>query len=272
MKVAASFYPLYEVVRAVGGDHVDAVNLVPPGTEPHDWEPTAGDIKTLNTSILFVYNGTGLEHWLNKTLNSLDNKALVSVEASKGIDLVKAQDEKAAVWDPHVWLDPLGLAKEAEAVRDGLIKVDGTHKADYEVNTAAYIDKLKALDQEYAAGLGGCTQKEFFTSHAAFGYLAHRYGLNQHPIMGLAPDVEPQPKELARIVKTAREKNIKYIFFETLVSDKVSRTVAQEIGAKTLVLNPFEGLTPDEIKAGQDYFSVMRENLANLKTALECGK
>ncbi|MDB4896065.1 MAG: transporter substrate-binding protein [Firmicutes bacterium] len=273
VKVAASFYPMYEMTRAIGGDHVDAVNLVPPGTEPHDWEPTAGDIKTLNSATLFVYNGAGLEHWVDKTMNSLDNKALIVVEASKGLGLVKAPaDQGSQAWDPHVWLDPLSLVKEVVAVRDGLIKVDGAHKADYEANAVAYIDKLKALDQEYAAGLKGCTKQDFFTSHAAFGYLAQRYGLIQHPMMGLAPDVEPQPKELAQIVKTAQEQHIKYIFFETLVSDKVSKTVAQEVGAQTLVLNPFEGLTPDEVKAGKDYFAVMRENLANLKIALECGK
>jgi zinc transport system substrate-binding protein len=273
VKVAASFYPMYEMTRAIGGDHVDAVNLVPPGTEPHDWEPTAGDIKTLNSATLFVYNGAGLEHWVDKTLNSLDTKALVTVEASKGLGLVNTKDEQGTVaLDPHVWLDPLSMVKEVEAVRDGLVKVDGAHKADYEANATAYIDKLKALDQEYAAGLKGCTKKDFFTSHAAFGYLAQRYGLIQHPMMGLAPDVEPQPKELAQIVKTAQEQHIKYIFFETLVSDKVSKTVAQEVGAQTLVLNPLEGLTPDEVKAGKDYFSVMRDNLVNLKIALECGK
>lgn len=281
LRVASSFYPMYEIVRQVGGDKVDAVNLVPPGTEPHDWEPTASHMKTLNEAAVFVYNGLGMEHWVAKTLKSVDNKRLLVVEASRGADLLKPEahaegddhgEEAAGEWDPHVWLDPLGAVHQTKAVRDALIQADGANRAVYEANAAAYMAKLQALDQEFRSGLSGCTRKEFFSSHAAFSYLAHRYGLEQHAIMGLSPDAEPKPREMAKIVAAARERNIKYIFFETLVSDKVARAVAREIGAQTMVLNPLEGLTDEEVRAGKNYLSVMRENLANLKTALECGK
>jgi zinc transport system substrate-binding protein len=275
LKVATSFYPLYEFTKAVGGDQVDLVNLVPPGTEPHDWEPTAAHIKTLNQAAVFIYNGAGVEHWLDKTLNSLDNKALLAVETSRGLDLLKGDGEEGSdqeTWDPHVWLDPESAIRQVEAIRDGLAQADPAHKATYEANADAYSAKVRKLDEEYRAALSGCPRQEFFTSHAAFGYLARRYGLTQHAIMGLTPDAEPRPKELADIVTRAKAKGIKYIFFETLVSDKVSKVVAQEVGAKTLVLNPFEGLTAAEMEAGKDYLAVMRENLANLKLALECGK
>ncbi|MFZ5824910.1 MAG: metal ABC transporter substrate-binding protein [Bacillota bacterium] len=282
LKVATSFYPLYEFAKVVGGDKVEAINLVPPGTEPHDWEPTAGHIKLMNSAQVFLYNGAGFEHWVEKTVKSLDTKSLVVVETSKGFELMEGaheeddghghgkKDDHGEEFDPHIWIDPLGAIHTVEAIRDAFIQADSANKAVYEANAAAQIAKLKELDDEFRAALGQCRTKEIFVSHAAFGYLAHRYGLEQHAIMGLAPDAEPKPKELKRIVDEAKEHGIKYIFFETLVSDKVAKVVAKEIGAQTLVLNPFEGLTDEEIKAGKNYLVVMRENLANLKTALEC--
>jgi len=265
LPVAASFYPMYEFARAVGGDQIDAINLVPAGTEPHDWEPTPGHIKALNQAELFIYNGAGFEHWVGTTLNSLDNKDLVVVETARSAELLEGGQ------DPHVWLDPVSAARQVQAIRDALMGRDPAHKDTYEANAAAYVAKLQELDQAYQSGLAQCKQRQFFTSHAAFSYLAHRYGIEQHPIMGLSPDAEPKPKELANIVAEAKRYQVKYIFFETLVSDKVAKLVAQETGAGTLVLNPLEGLTDDEVKAGKDYLSVMRDNLANLKTALECG-
>lgn len=278
VKVAASFYPVYEVVKVVGGDKVDAVNLVPAGTEPHDWEPTAKHMQTLNQARVFVYSGAGMEPWVTKTLKSIDNKAVVVVEASEGFELLEGAHEDDGhghadeAMDPHVWLDPHGVIHQVQVVRDALVQADAANKAVYEANAAAYIAQLKALDDEFRTGLAACKTKEFFTSHAAFGYLAHRYELEQHAIMGLSPDAEPKAKELAEIVAEAKEHEVKYIFFETLVSDKVAKMVAKEIGASTMVLNPFEGLTDAEIKAGKNYLTVMRENLTNLKTAMECGK
>ncbi len=289
LKVAASFYPLYEFAKVVGGDKVDAVNLVPAGSEPHDWEPTPGHIKTLNAAQVFLYNGAGFEHWVEKTLASLDNKSLVAVETSKGFALLEGKhehegeeedggeehgDEEAGhegeAFDPHVWLDPNGAAHAVEAIKEALIQADPANEATFKANAEAYLEKLNLLDGEFRGGLSQCKTNTFFTSHAAFGYLAHRYDLEQHAIMGLAPDAEPTPKDLQAIVTEAKEQGVKYIFFETLVSDKVAKVVASEIGASTLVLNPFEGLTEEEITAGKDYLSVMRENLTNLKTALEC--
>lgn len=271
LKVAASFYPMYEFARVVGGDRVDLINMVPAGTEPHDWEPAPGHIKALNQADLFIYNGAGFEPWVGKTLKSLDNKALAAVETARGAELIKAEAADADEWDPHVWLDPVFAIRQVEAIRDALIKADPAHKDTYEGNAGVYLGKLKALHLEFQSGLSTCKQKQFFTSHEAFSYLAHRYGVLQHPIMGLSPDAEPKPKELATIVEAAKEHKVKYIFFETLVSDKVAKLVAKEIGAGTLVLNPLEGLTDKEIKEGKDYLSVMRENLANLKLAMECG-
>lgn len=277
LKVVTSFYPMYEFARHVAGEHAQVINLVPPGVEPHDWEPTAKDIRLLNEAKLFIYNGAGMEGWTKKTLVSLDNKSLTVVQSSEGLASIESththgDGEAHTGSDPHIWLDPIRAIGQVEAIRNGLIKVDEANKAVYEANAAAYIAQLKALDEEFRTGLTGCGKKEFFTTHEAFSYLADRYGLEQHAIMGLAPDEEPTPKALAEIVEAAKEENIQYIFFETLVSNKVANVVAKEVGAQTLVLNPIEGLTDKEVKAGKSYLSVMRENLANLKLALECGQ
>jgi len=269
LKVATSIYPMYEFTKQVAGDKIDLVNLVTAGTEPHDWEPSPGHIKALNKAQVFIYNGLGIEHWVEKTVRSLDNKGLVILEASSGIAPMKGEGDEV---DPHVWLDPQKAIRQVEAIRAALAEADPANKAAYEAGAHNYVEQLRALDQAFTSGLTGCKRKEFFTSHAAFGYLADRYGLQQHPIMGLSPDAEPKPKELAQIAADARAKGVKHIFFETLVADKVAKALAREIGAGTLLLNPLEGLTDQEVKDGKSFVSVMQQNLANLKIALECGK
>jgi len=277
LKVAASFYPMYEFTRMVGGDHVEVVTLTPVGVEPHDWSPSSGHLKTLNQAAVLIYNGIGMEPWVTKTLKSLDNKKIISVEASKGLELIKAEavddghgHSHKEEMDPHLWLDPMRAAGQVRVIRDALSQADPANKAAFETNAAAYILQLEALDAEMKSGLTGCAKDEFFTTHFAFGYLAHRYGLEQHAMMGLAPDAEPKPKSMAKIIAEAKKHEIKYVFFETLVSDKVAKLLAKEIGAQTLVLNPLEGLTQEEVQSGKNYLSVMRENLTNLRLALEC--
>lgn len=280
LRVASSFYPLYEFAEAVGGDRIDLVNLVPAGTEPHDWEPTAAHIRALNAAQVFLYNGAGFEHWVDKAVQSLDNDDLLVVEASRGFQLLEAHEGEAdheeeaghehGEFDPHLWLDPNGAIHIVERIRDAFSEADPGNVDYYRTNAEAYVAELKALDQEFAQGLAQCELRTFFTTHNAFGYLAHRYDLTQQPLMGLAPDAEPTPKALKQVVDQARDANVRYIFFETLVSDKVAKVVAGEIGAETLVLNPFEGLAEVQVQAGQNYFTVMRQNLANLKRAMEC--
>ncbi|SHK95822.1 metal ABC transporter solute-binding protein, Zn/Mn family [Desulforamulus aeronauticus] len=178
-------------------------------------------------------------------------------------------DHDHAGKDPHIWLDPLNAKTIVDTILAGLIKVDEKNKAVYESNAEAYKKELDQLHEEYQTGLANAKLREFITSHAAFGYLAERYHLIQIPVRGLAAESEPSPADMATIVKLAQEKNIKYIFFETLVSPKVSEAIASELKGQTLVLDPLESLSDQDIAAGKDYLSGMRENLKNLKTALE---
>lgn len=276
MLVVTSFYPMYEFARQVGGEKVEVVALVPAETEPHDWEPTPRDIAVLQKAKVFVYNGAGLEHWVEKTLKNCQKPELIIVEAAQGLADIKSTGEltpnsleKQGNTDPHVWLDPLAAQQQVQKIRDAFIKADPANRSYYEANAAGYIAKLAALDEEFRLGLAQLPRKKFISSHAAFGYLAKRYGLEQIPIAGLAPGAEPTPERLKYLVQVAGEQGIKYVFFETLVSPKVAEIVAKEAGIKTLVLNPVAGLTEDEMRQGKDYLTLMRENLTNLKLALE---
>lgn len=484
LNVVASFYPLYDFAKKIGGDYVTVKNMVPAGTEPHDWEPAASDIAGLEEANVFVYNGAGMEHWVDKVLKTLKNKNLITVEASKGVELlkghhhhhhgedhdhdhdhdkkdehghdhdhdsftkadvenrdlsqfdgawqsirpyvedgtldawVKASAEKKEknvsdmkadllkkfsteypnltikgnevsvqkdgktvatgkyksagflfkegehhphVWyqyeiespvnglpkyimindhgykvvkekpdaheahihllcsnegfeqalatgtspfyvsatlkkddvqkmfapkddhdhdhdhdhhdeegtDPHIWLNPNNVKIEAKNIADAFIKADPDHKAEYEKNLKAFTDKLTALDKEFKDTLSALPNKTIVTSHEAFGYLAKAYGLTQLGIEGINPDSEPDAARMAKVIDFVKEHKVKVIFFEELVSPKVAEAIAKETGAKTDVLNPLEGLSDSDMKKGMDYFSVMRQNLAALKNALQ---
>jgi len=278
LKVVTSFYPMYEFSRQVGGEHADVVALIPAGAEPHDWEPSAKDMAQIKEADIFVYNGI-VEGWAEHALESAANDKRVVVEASKGIDLMEGLPEEEGEehshdngdghqLDPHIWLDPVLAGQAVMSIAAAFEKADPANKADYQKNAEAYVAKLKELDAAFTSGLKDIKHKEFVTQHAAFGYLAKRYGLTQIPIAGLSPEQEPSPDKMADIVKFAKEHQVKTIFFETLVDPKVADTVAKEIGAKTDVLNPIEGLTEEDEKNNLDYIGLMKNNLEALKKAL----
>lgn len=308
INVVASFYPLYDFASKIGGAHVNVINLVPTGVEPHDWSPKGQDMSNLSKADLFIYLGAGFEGWVNQTLSSLDQKSgMTAVEASKGITLIpgtedghdhgheekgNGHDDDAAQdahkdehqdehedehqdehnesgMDPHVWLSPVNAKIIAQNVKDALIKVDAANQADYEANFKKLADQLDELHNQYKEKLAGTSKKEIVVTHQSFGYLAKEYGLVQKSIMGLTADAEPTSKDMQAILKFIKDNQLKYIFFEELVSDKMARTLANDAGVETLVLNPIEGLTEEQVKQGEDYVSIMQNNLNNLLKALQ---
>ncbi|WP_424766186.1 metal ABC transporter solute-binding protein, Zn/Mn family [Paenibacillus sp. sgz302251] len=298
VSVVTSFYPLYFLASEIGGEHVNAVNLVSAGVEPHDWTPKSRDLDTASNAQLFLYHGAGLEGWVDDFLKGMSKDSMViSKEMSVGINLIEGSgevtdehadennqghadennhghaDEEAHNHeegiDPHTWVSPKSALVLAENIKNSLIEVDSANQADYENNYSALKQKLEALDADYTAKLAQVTNKNIVVSHQAFGYLARDYGLNQVPIMGLIPDAEPRAQDLLKIAKFAKENNVKYIFFEELVSDQLANTLASEADAKTMVLNPLEGLTPEQEKAGENYITLMERNLQNLVQALQ---
>ena len=268
LSVYASFYPLYDFARNVGGSHITATNITPAGAEPHDYEPPAQELVRAQKADVFIYNGGHMEPWTDKFVKDYQQ---VSVRASDGVALHTATlDGESNVKDPHFWLDPVLAQQIVKNIRDGLIKADPAHTADYTKNAAAYIAKLQALDQAFATGLQSCQLHTIISSHEAFGYVASRYHFTAQSIAGISPDSEPSAAKMAELTQLARQQNIHYIFFESLVSPRLADTIAQEVGAKTLVFDPLEGLTDEAQKQGQNYLSVQQQNLAALRTALAC--
>lgn len=335
LKVAASFYPMYDFALKIGADQIDLINLVPSGTEPHDWEPSASDLTNLEKADVFIYSGAGMEHWVDRVLNSLTNSDLTVVEASDGIALRTSDEdedeehehdhdheehndgerdehdhkdedhnggeqeeqedhdheehhdhEKSSHFfdltsheshaghshdgglDPHVWLNPEYAKKEMENIKNAFISADPKNKDFYEANYQKYAAEFDRLDEDFHNTIEPLPNREIVVAHEAYGYLCDAYGLTQVGVEGLTPDSEPTPRRMARIIDFVREHHVKVIFFEALTSSKSADTVAAETGIKTAVLNPLEGLSGEEIEAGNDYLSVMRENLKALSEAL----
>lgn len=270
LQVTTSFYPLYYFASQIGGERANVVNITPPGAEPHDYEPTTTDLARIEGSKLLVLNGAGLETWGSKVSNNLKNKQIEIVESATGLATLQMLEDGKTVQDPHVWLDPVLAKEEVSRILEGFVKVDPVNKIYYQNNAKTLNLKLDRLYKEYKDGLSKCMLKDIVTSHAAFGYLAQRFGLKQIAISGLSPDSEPSPRNIANIVDEARTNDIKYIFFEELVSPKLAETIAREVGAKTLVFDPLEGLTPVKKALNKDFIQVEEDNLSNLKIALEC--
>jgi len=251
-QVTAAFYPLAFAAERVGDAPVR--NLTPPGVEPHDVELSGRDVQAVGDAELVLYLGGGFQPALEAAVESTGANA---VDLLDGLELRAAGDER----DPHVWLDPLLYAELVERIGAELGQEERARELTAE---------LEGLHEEVAAGLADCERREVVTSHAAFGYLTARYGLEQVAITGLSPEAEPTPGELRDIVAEVREHAATTIFFETLVSPRLAQTVAREVGASTAVLNPLEGLTDEQAAADEDYFTIMRANLAALREGLGC--
>jgi zinc transport system substrate-binding protein len=266
IKVVASFYPVYEFVKNVGGNKVDVSTLIPIGVEPHDFEPTIQQIQNAESADLVVYNGAGLEKWIDK----IDSK--FKVDASQGLNFVKDNDsEGAGSYDPHVWLDPVLAKKQVENIRDALIKADPANSVYYQSNADKFIAELNNLDNKIKTELTTCDKKDFIAFHNAFTYFASRYGLNQHSILGITPEGEILPQRLQEIIELAKDLGLNIVYSEDLVDPRSAEVIAQEIpNGKVLILSPIEGINATEQKAGIGYLDKMNEDIDNLKIGLQC--
>lgn len=281
LSVYTSFYTMQDFAEKIGGDKVTVTNLVPPGTEPHDWEPQPNDIVGLENATVFIYNGAGMEHWADSVLDSLQNDKLVAVEASSGISLLEgtsehededshadeSAEEGESSTDPHVWLSPLNAKKEMENIKNAFAQADPANKETYEANYSKYAAQADELDSQFRKMTGELKSKDLIVAHQAFGYLCKEYGLNQVAIEGLSADSEPDAARMAEIIQFAREHKITTIFFEELVNPKVAETIAKATGAKTAVLDPVEGISDENKAKGLDYFSIMEKNLEAIREA-----
>lgn len=280
LTVAASFYPLAHFSQKAGGPDVEVHMITPSGADSHDFEPTPRDLKKIGEADVFIYNGAGLDPWAERVAPSLKTSGIETIEMSSGLTLMKAPEEHGheedghgheGALDPHTWLDPLLAAEQVAIIGEALAKADPDNASSYRSRSSQYAGELKMLHDEYANGLAACRTRDIIVAHDAFSYLGKRYNLNIIPVTGVFAGEEPSPKRMAEVVRLAKEKGIKYIFFEPLSSPKTARIMARETGAEVLELNPLEGLTKEEEASGKDYISIMRGNLINLRKALGCG-
>lgn len=269
--VVASFYPLAEAAQQVGGDLISVENLTPPGVEPHDLELAPDDIEAIATADVIVYLGGGFQPAVEDAISQAEDA--VTVDALEAVDTNEAppsEAEEGLTVDPHVWLDPGRYEEVVRTVADALSEADPENESTYDADADAYVAKIAALDNDFRAGLANCQRTTIVTSHEAFAYLAESYGLTEVGITGLSPEAEPSAQRLAELKDLVEREGITTIFAEELVSPKVAETLANEAGVTVEVLDPLESLTDDQVAAGEDYVSVMRENLAILRGALDC--
>lgn len=286
VNVIAAFYPLAFATEQVGGEGVTVTNLTPAGQEPHDIELDPSDIARVEEADYIVY----LEGFIPELDTAIDEYASGrTLEIGSVVDMIGYDDTDSLEGgpgedhehetedhhdhdaleggDPHVWLDPIRYAAIGEAIAADLADIDEDEAETYTAGAAEFTAALTELDAEFTEGLAERVSDEIVTSHAAFGYLADRYGLRQIAIAGLSPDQEASSRRMARIAQFVEDHGVTTIFFETLASSSIADTIAAETGAQTAVLNPLEGLTEAD-GDDADYFSVMRDNLAALQMAL----
>jgi zinc transport system substrate-binding protein len=263
LTVVTGFYPLQYAAEQIGDGHVAVTSLTRPGAGPHDIELTTQDVARVSEAGLVIYE-KGLQGAVDKAAESQAPDRSLNVASSADLNLRLS----SGATDPHFWLDPQRYAKVATVISARLSKADPAHKADYEKNAKTFVSRLDALSQEFTTGLAGCQRRDLVTSHAAFGYLAQRFGMKQVAIRGVSPEQEPNAAEIATVSTYAKNHGVTTIYAETLASPALAATVARESGAGVATLDPIEGLTKQS--KGKDYFEVMRSNLKALQAGQGC--
>jgi zinc transport system substrate-binding protein len=283
LMVVTTLFPLYDFARAIGGDRADITLLLPPGVEPHTFEPKPADVMTVSKADVFVYTNEYMEPWAKRFLSGLPSHNMTIVDTSKGVTLLKAgpeeegeeaghgEDHHHGGMDPHIWLDFGNARIMVDNILAGMVAKDPVNRDYYTSRAAAYKAKLTKLDDEYRAGLADCRKRVFLQGgHYAFGYLARRYGLQYQSASAVNADAEPTPAKLAELVKLMRATELKYVFSEELLSPRNAEVIAKETGAKVLLLNGAHNISKDDFASGVTFITLMKKNLANLRTGLEC--
>ena len=278
IQIYTSIYPLHDLASRIVGDKFELELVVPNGVEIHGYEPSPRKIASLEKADLFFYIGLGLESWAEKVVQNLEEAGVKTVRVTKDLKLLELEEHDHSncnchehhghTYDPHVWLDPFNMKEIAYLITEELIRLDQGNQEFYRANYRDYAAEIEQLDREFKEGLAEKKREYVLVSHSAFGYLGQRYGFKQLSVTGISPDQEPTPGSLARLIGEVKEHNLEYIFLETLASPKTVDVLADEADLQVLELNPVAGLTAEDIAGGEDYFSLMRKNLANLKKAL----
>ncbi len=274
LQAVVTIFPLYDFCRQIGGDRVEVSLLLPPGVEPHAFEPKPEDIIRISRADLFIYANRYMEPWAVDIVKGTENRRTLPVEAGTGVSYLRAAGEDGhghGGVDPHIWLSPVNAAVMVDNICAGLVRQDPANRASYENNAAAYKEKLVALDRKFREGLASCRQRVFLHGgHFAFGYLAGRYGLKYVSAFAVSANAEPTPEKLAEMIDLMKRDKLRYVFYEEIFSPKMAETIARETGATLLKLNSIDSLSREDMAGGATYLSLMEQNLRNLRTGLEC--
>jgi len=276
LQVMASIYPLMYVTQQIAGTYADVSVLTPIGTEPHDYDPTPQQMAALSKATLVVYQA-GVDAAVDDMVaqanpaHTIETGALVP-------KLLPATDDgdpdgppgytSTYEYNPHTWLDPTNMIRFGDAIATELAKLDPADAAGYQANQAAFTAQMNQLDEQFTTGLAHCNTNVFMTTHAAFGYFAQRYGLTQLAIAGVSPDDEPSPMHMGELAVQAQQHHLTTVFFETMVSPAYADTLAYDLGLRTDVLDPIEGVT--SASRGTNYLQIMQSNLKALQQADGC--
>jgi zinc transport system substrate-binding protein len=283
LTVVTTLFPLYDFARTIGGDRADVTLLLPPGLEPHSYEPKPADVMKVNKADIFVFTNEYMEPWAKSFINGLPGANITIVDTSKGVTLLKAGPEEEhegehgedhhhhGGMDPHIWLDFANAQIMVDNIFSAMVAKDPANSDYYTARARAYEADLRKLDDEYKAGLAGCSKRVFLHGgHYAFGYLARRYGLQYLSASAVNADAEPTPAKLAQLVNLMRANGLKYVYSEELLSTRSADTIAKETGATVLLLHGAHNISRDDLIRGVTFISLMKKNLHNLRTGLEC--
>jgi zinc transport system substrate-binding protein len=272
LSVVTTLFPYYDFARIIGGDKAEVSLLLPPGVEPHSFEPKPSDIFKMNSADIFVYTGDFMEPWAKDILAGIYNKKISVVRTGDIVNLLNGNEEGLSSGiDPHIWLDLSNSENIVDGIASAFVRKDPQNSDLYIQNAHELKNELRDLDNSFVAGLSNCRTKTLiYGGHYAFGYLVKRYGLNYLAAQGLAPDSEPTAQDLARLINELKKNNIEYVFYEELSSPKIAETISGETGAKLLLLNAAHNVTRADMNKGVSFIDIMKENLVNLKMGLEC--
>ncbi|MBI4824785.1 MAG: zinc ABC transporter substrate-binding protein [Nitrospirae bacterium] len=263
LKVVTSLFPFYDFAKNIGRENVELSLLLPPGVEPHSFEPTPEDIKKIAEGDIFIYTNKAMEPWIDDVLKGIENKDLAVIDSSSGITFMDA--------DPHIWLDFLNAQKAVDNILDGFLRKDPKNKDFYTKNAEDYKARLDELDRDFKIGLSDCRKDTFIhAGHFAFNYLTKRYNIEYLSAYGTAPDSEPTPKRLMLLLKKTKELGIKHICYEELIKPEIANVLSKETGAELVMLHAGHNITREEMDNGITFITLMRENLKNLRIALQC--
>ena len=284
--VITTLFPLYDFARTIAGDRMEVQLLLPPGVEPHHFEPKPDDLARIHRAALFVYIGPFMEPWADKIIQGVDRSKVRVVAAASGVTLLPAMahsdseehhhdhDEhshQAEAYDPHVWLDFKADQRIVAKILEAFIAADPAGAEQYRRRSADLTEQLAALDARYKAGLATCDSRVLLHGgHAAFGYLANRYNLDYQAAAGVTAELEATPRRLAELVQQVRKHKVKAIYSEELVSPRVARTIADETGATVLKLHGAHNVAKEDLEQGITFIKLMDENLKNLQVGLSC--